>query len=356
MPEDNPYLTSLLGGKAATPSSSLDDDTEARVQKYSELNGVDPDLTRRLIHQESGGKRGAKSWAGAQGLMQLGQATQQRFGVTDPNDPDQNIEAGTKYLRQHLDEFGSPEKALAAYNAGEGAMRKHGYAKVRGFSNFPKGDARRGGYAGSTGEYVEKISNGYTGNGYHSGLSAADNMAGNPYFQSLTGRAAADVQTSGPQTPPPPDIDYELDQTAQVTPVGKSVKLPKSVSEPGVPISTPDASGTAEPMDGARFRIPVKEGMQQIDVLREGLTQKAIGRGLEKKNAAAYANEALGEIVKSGKNPGLQDGENPLDETRLQDLYKHGYADVSIADPAYDTLLDKHLVDQRAVAADKQLK
>lgn len=352
MADDNPYLTSPLGGQSDN-SSSTDDDTEARIQKYSSANGVDPDLVRRMIHQESGGKSNAVSPTGARGLMQLMPGTARRFGVTDPNDPDQNLDAGTKYLKQHLDEFGDVSTALGAYNAGEGAVRKYGWAKVKNFSN--KGKAHYGEYSGSTGEYADKITNGYTGNGYSGGFT--DDQQSNPYFKSLTGAtdpaamAASDVQTSELL---PPDANLQIDQSgAEPSPPGKAIKLPKSVSAAG---STIEASPSAEAGDGTRFRIPVKEGMQQADVLREALTQKALARGLEKKAAAGYAADVLETLTKAGKVPGLQDGGQDLDATRLQDLYKHGYADVHIADPGYDKLLDTHLQQDEATKAEAAIK
>jgi 2'-5' RNA ligase len=141
-------------------------DTDSLVEFYSNKHGVDPEFTRRVMGQESRGKKGATSWAGARGLMQLMPATAQRYGVKNVEDPHENLNAGVQYLRESLDEFGDPAHVLASYNAGQGALRKYGYEKVRKFSNLKKGDPRRGGYAGSTGEYVDKILNGYQGKGY----------------------------------------------------------------------------------------------------------------------------------------------------------------------------------------------
>ena len=82
---------------------------------------VDPNLLRAVAGQESGGAANpdqAVSPKGALGRMQLMPATAQGLGVTDPNDPVQSIYGGAKYLSQQLDKYGSPELALAAYNAG----------------------------------------------------------------------------------------------------------------------------------------------------------------------------------------------------------------------------------------------
>lgn len=90
-------------------------------------HGVDPLLVKAVILAESGGREKVRSPKGAMGLMQLMPATARRFGVTDPDDPAQNIAGGTRYLRWLLDRFGGDvARALAGYNAGEGAVDRHG--------------------------------------------------------------------------------------------------------------------------------------------------------------------------------------------------------------------------------------
>jgi len=87
--------------------------------------GVDPDLFLRLVGQESSFNPDAVSSKGASGLAQLMPGTAAELGV-DPSDPIQNLRGGARYLRQQLDAFGDPVLALAAYNAGPGAVRKYG--------------------------------------------------------------------------------------------------------------------------------------------------------------------------------------------------------------------------------------
>ncbi|WP_376877001.1 lytic transglycosylase domain-containing protein [Albirhodobacter sp. R86504] len=99
---------------------------------------VSPALVLAVIGIESGGKIDAVSSAGAQGLMQLIPATAERFAVSDSNDPKQNIKGGVAYLDWLMKEFDNdPLMVLAAYNAGEGAVRKAGgvpdYVETRNY-------------------------------------------------------------------------------------------------------------------------------------------------------------------------------------------------------------------------------
>lgn len=90
----------------------------------AQRHGVPEDLFLRLIQQESGWNPGAKSNKGATGLAQLMPGTARKLGV-DINDPQQNLEGGARYLRMMHDKFGTWRLALAAYNAGPGAVEKN---------------------------------------------------------------------------------------------------------------------------------------------------------------------------------------------------------------------------------------
>jgi Transglycosylase SLT domain len=94
------------------------------ISAISEAHGVDPLLVRALIQVESNYRPKAKSPRGAMGLMQLMPSTAREYKVRNPFDPRANIEAGIKHLKALLDRLGSTEMALAAYNAGEGAVTR----------------------------------------------------------------------------------------------------------------------------------------------------------------------------------------------------------------------------------------
>ena len=97
------------------------------IGQASSEHGVEPSLIRAIIHAESAYQPDAVSPRGAQGLMQLMPGTQQDLGVVDVFQPASNINGGTSYLAQMLDEFdGDVRLASAAYNAGPGAVRKYG--------------------------------------------------------------------------------------------------------------------------------------------------------------------------------------------------------------------------------------
>src|SRR5687768_13387044 len=96
------------------------------IELYSAKYGVDPTLVRAVIQVESDFNPMCVSHKGARGLMQLMPATAKRFGVTKVHDPEQNIHGGIRYLAFLLELFGDMPRALAAYNAGEGAVMKYG--------------------------------------------------------------------------------------------------------------------------------------------------------------------------------------------------------------------------------------
>ncbi|HWB23120.1 MAG TPA: lytic transglycosylase domain-containing protein [Gaiellaceae bacterium] len=117
----------VANGAGATASGSVASTYSAAIDAAGQRYGVDPALLQSVIQQESGFNPYATSAAGAQGLMQLMPSTASSLGVTDPYDPYQSIDAGARYLSSKIDEYGgNTSLALAAYNAGSGAVARYG--------------------------------------------------------------------------------------------------------------------------------------------------------------------------------------------------------------------------------------
>ena len=107
---------------------------------------MDADLLVAVARQESGFNAKAVSPAGAQGIMQLMPGTARGLGVTNSFDPAQAIDGATRLLRDLLSEFGKTELALAAYNAGPGAVKRYGgvppYAETQNYVRRIMADLR----------------------------------------------------------------------------------------------------------------------------------------------------------------------------------------------------------------------
>lgn len=127
---------------------------DAYIDKVARENGLDPTLIKAVALVESGFNPKAVSNKGARGIMQFMPSTAAQYGVTDLHDPYQSLKAGAEHLRDLLDEFdGDLSLALAAYNAGSGAVRRSGgvpdYKETQDYvkkirAKMGKGTARRG--------------------------------------------------------------------------------------------------------------------------------------------------------------------------------------------------------------------
>ncbi|MBV8638439.1 MAG: lytic transglycosylase domain-containing protein [Candidatus Eremiobacteraeota bacterium] len=123
-----------INAPSMVPPAQIDQLVNANASQWN----VDPALVKAIIANESGFNANATSNVGAQGLMQLMPGTASGLGVTNAYDPAQNVYGGTRYIKGLLDRFnGDVRKAVAAYNAGPGAVEKYGgvppYAETQNY-------------------------------------------------------------------------------------------------------------------------------------------------------------------------------------------------------------------------------
>lgn len=167
---------------------------QAMIDQAAKKNGIPPGLARALVHQESGGQVHITSPVGARGLTQLMPDTARSLGV-NPDDPMQNLDGGFRYLAQQKAKFGSWDLALAAYNAGPGAVAK--------FGGIPP-------YA-ETQAYVKNIMA----------------MAGNPSAAMVPSAPAPQAATPpAPQPSPGPDLSQLLQPSLSPDPSQQGVLAP----------------------------------------------------------------------------------------------------------------------------------
>ncbi len=131
---------------SATATSGGSGAYEALIEQAAARNGVDPAVLHGLIEQESGFDPSATSSAGAEGLTQLMPGTASSLGVANPLNPAEAIEGGARYLGELTSEFGgNTQDALAAYNAGPGAVEQYGgippYAETESYVSKVLGNA-----------------------------------------------------------------------------------------------------------------------------------------------------------------------------------------------------------------------
>jgi soluble lytic murein transglycosylase-like protein len=125
-------------GAPNAPAMLPPEQIDSLVNDNAQAQDVDPALIKAIIANESGFNANATSNVGAQGLMQLMPGTAAGLGVTDAYDPAQNVAGGTKYIKGLLERFnGDVRLAVAAYNAGPGAVEKYGgvppYAETQNY-------------------------------------------------------------------------------------------------------------------------------------------------------------------------------------------------------------------------------
>jgi len=142
------------------------------IQKAASKYELEPELIRAVIKTESNGNHRAVSRKGAKGLMQLMPSTASDMNVSNPFNPEENIDGGTRYLKYLLERFkGNMTLALAAYNSGPGTVEKYG--------NVPPIDETR--------QYVKRIFNLYNGRKSYafSDMSAIPREKNSPIYKVL---------------------------------------------------------------------------------------------------------------------------------------------------------------------------
>lgn len=143
---DGPTMFTNDGAKSLRPDKRVavaTADHSVLLSDAAQLHGLDPELLKAVAWRESRGRMTAVSNRGALGVMQLMPGTAAELGV-DPSDLADNIRGGALYLRRQLDRFGSVPLALAAYNAGPGAViRYRGVPPFRETQNYVAGIMQR---------------------------------------------------------------------------------------------------------------------------------------------------------------------------------------------------------------------
>lgn len=142
---------SILANRSNSDNQKINNAVDSAAKKY----GVDPNLILAVIKQESDFDSNSTSGAGAAGLMQIMPENFSSLGITDQYDVEQNVNGGTKLLKEYLDQYGgNMEMALMAYNGGPGTMQRRGVSSADDLYKMPK----------ETQNYVPKVM-GYYRNG-----------------------------------------------------------------------------------------------------------------------------------------------------------------------------------------------
>lgn len=219
------------------------------VGAAAEATGIRPSLLNAMISTESNGNPSAVSSKGATGMMQLMPDTAKQLGVTNPNDPVQNIAGGATYMKQLQDKYGDEKLALVAYNMGPGATDKW----LANGANFNKLPAETQGYVSKV------LLNEATAN--HAAANAPQQQGIPVQSESQKAQAAADVKIKND-----PFLNYSNDAAKNLAEKGKAL-----------------SGQVAESQDL----------LKRIDESRQAMTQFKAGGGTETRTEVAKALQGL---------------------------------------------------------------
>lgn len=251
------------------------------IEKHAQRTGIDPNLIRAVMGQESSGNPIARSPKGASGLMQLMPGTARRFGVSNITDPEQNIRGGTDYLKFLTDRYqGDSDKVIAAYNAGERNVDKY-----RGIPPFRE-----------TQNYVPAVKARYqklTGQNLQSAATSQDSILSGGLVAKAT-QSEPDILSGGlvetPQTPSEP-ISQPQGRGAAMTRV--------QGQKPVAPRGRGPLAGLSSGMEGQKGTATVEgeaaqsEGSKATGFIRGMAEMAGLPTQLLPSDAGDYINEAV---------------------------------------------------------------
>jgi len=281
------------GGSGGTADlSSIPQSERELIVKEARREGVDPALALAVVLRESGGNPQAVSPAGAMGLMQLMPQTAQELGVTNPLDPTQNLAGGLDYLRQKLNEFGSVPLALAAYNAGSGAVSQWG-----GVPPYPETQSYVAGVLSARDQIARALANG-TGTAVGVGTRGA------------AGTAPAPTRSASPATSSPSGSGSSSSQGgSRVTPGAApgGSRVTPGTAPSSSPVEKPAAPGP-DHTDGSLHGMVVRQWSDAVQALGRSGDPATASDGRSGPAAASAGDGAVAALQASSADSAIAAG------------------------------------------------